>query len=412
MKSFNLILLVSIFLITACQGNQPKLDEQTKEIAKTQATIPALLDRPSALQQGKEWESVQNLFVKNRDKILKDEKNDEARLALAQIYIHEARVTGEHGHYYPAALKVLEGIDLSHSDDDIRFRMLAMKSGVQLSLHDFQAALETAEAAVAINPYNAQIYGALVDAQVELGNYEEAVKMADKMVSIRPDLRSYARVSYLREIHGQIDGAIEAMEMAVKAAYPGYEESAWARLTLGEMYEKYRTLEDAENQYKQILSERPDYPFAIAALGNIEMQRANYMKAEKLLKEATEIIPEFSFYESLAELYSITNRKEEFNNTMEELWVMLQEDTESGHNMTLEFANLKHHLAKAHGEALEYALTAYQKRPENIDVNCTLATIYFSLGDIKKANTHLQKASRTNAQFPALKTLQQQLAML
>ena len=412
MNYFNILLLAGMFLIVACQIKESNLDKQTAEIVNAQAAIPALLDRPSALQQGKEWESVQNLFVKNRDKILMDEKDDDARLTLAQIYIHEARVTGEHGHYYPAALKVLGGIDPSHSDDDIRFRMLAMKSGVQLSLHDFQAALKTAEAAVAINPYNAQIYGALVDAQVELGNYDEAVKMADKMVSIRPDLRSYARVSYLREIHGQIDGAIEAMEMAVKAAYPGYEESAWARLTLGEMYEKYRTLEDAENQYKQILSERPGYPFAIAALGNIEMQRANYEEAEKLLLKAAEIIPEFSFFESLAELYSITNREEEFNNTMEELWVMLQEDTESGHNMTLEFANLKHDLAKAHEEALKYALTAYKKRPENIDVNCTLATIYFSLGDLKKANAHLQKASRTNAQFPTLKALQQQLAMM
>ncbi|MCG8329193.1 MAG: tetratricopeptide repeat protein [Chitinophagales bacterium] len=412
MKYFNIILLAGICLITACQSNESNSNAQTEAIAKTQAAIPGLLDRPSALQQGKEWESVQNLFVKNRDKILVDEKSDEARLALAQIYIHEARVTGEHGHYYPAALKILDGIDPAHSDDDIRFRMLAMKSGVQLSLHDFHAALKTAKEAVIINPYNAQIYGALVDAQVELGNYEEAVKMADKMVSIRPDLRSYARVSYLREIYGDVDGAIEAMEMAVKAAYPGYEESAWARLTLGEMYEKYLTLEDAEKQYRQILIERPDYPFAIAALGNIELQRANYDEAEKLLKKAAEIIPEFSFYESLAELYRITGREEEFNNTMEALWVMLQDDTESGHNMALEFANLKHNLAKAHGEALEYALAAYQKRPENIDVNHTLATIYFGLGDIEKADMHLQKASRTNAQFPALKELQQELAMM
>ena len=46
------------------------------------------------------------------------------------------------------------------------------------------------------------------------GNYEEALKNADQMASIRPDLRSYSRVSYMREIHGDRDGAKQAMKMA------------------------------------------------------------------------------------------------------------------------------------------------------------------------------------------------------
>lgn len=403
-----LLLIAGIALLTACQN---EAQQKTAAVAEKHAAIPTLLDRPEALQQDKEWEKVQNKYVEYRDAILAGDEDAEDRLALAQLYIFEARVTGEHGHYYPAALEVLEGIPADHPVDDIRFRTLATRAGVQLSLHEFSTALQTAQQAVEINPYNAQIYGALVDAYVELGQYEKAVQMADKMVSIRPDLRSYARVSYLREIHGDVDGAIEAMEMAVKAGYPGYEETAWARLTLAEMYQKYRSLEDAEMQYKQILSERADYPFAIAALGDIEMQRGNYEKSEELLKKAAAIIPEFGFYESLAALYKETGRTEEFKTTMEELWVMLQEDTDSGHNMTLEYANLKHELAEAHQEALEYALIEYNKRPENIDVNQTLATIYHSLGDTNKANEHLQKALKTNARYPELRAIQQQLAM-
>lgn len=403
------LLLAFISILASCQNDS----QEEKEAATTQQQpqIAELLDRPAALQQGKEWERVQNKYVKHRDAILQQEDDAEDRLALAQVYIYEARVTGEHGHYYPAALGVLSGIPADHPNKDIRFRKLANQAGVQLSLHSFQEALTTAKAAVAINPYNAQIYGALVDAYVELGQYDKAVEMADKMVGIRPDLRSYARVSYLREIHGQVDAAIEAMELAVEAGYPGYEETAWARLTLAEMYQKYRSLEAAEMQYKQILSERPDYPFAIAALGDIEMQRGNYKEAERLLKKATGIIPEFGFYESLAALYKNTGRQQAFQSTMEELWVMLKEDTDSGHDMTLEYANLKHELEGAHKEALGYALKEYQKRPKNIDVNCTLAAIYSSLGQSEKASMHLQIASETNAQYPELKALQQQVAL-
>jgi hypothetical protein len=50
------------------------------------------------------------------------------------------------------------------------------------------------------------------------------------MMAIRPDLRSYSRVSYLREIFGDIPGAREAMLMAIQAGYPGQEETASTHL--------------------------------------------------------------------------------------------------------------------------------------------------------------------------------------
>lgn len=407
MKFIPTYLLVLLVAITACQS------EQTSDttVAENNTTLPKLLDRPDALQQGKEWEKVQNLYVKHRNAIQESTDNAADRLALAQVYIHEARVTGEHGHYYPAALEVLQGISDEHPDKDIRFRKLATRAGVELSLHDFNKGLASAKAAVEINPYNAQVYGALVDAYVELGQYDQAVAMADKMVSIRPDLRSYARVSYLREIHGDVDGALSAMEMAVQAGYPGNEETAWARLTLAEMYQKYRTPEAAEAQYQQILRERPDYPFAIAALGDIAAERGNYDKAEELLKEAAAIIPEFGFYESLAQVYRATGRDQLFKETLAELWVMLQEDTDSGHNMTLEYANLHQDLSEDYDKALGYAMEEYQKRPDNIDVNLALASIYNSQGKVAEAEKHLAVAARTNAQYPTIKALQQQLAM-
>ena len=53
------------------------------------------------------------------------------------------------------------------------------------------------------------------------------------MVDIRPDIRSYSRVSYLREIYGDYPGAIEAMKMAVDAGVAGDEATEWARIQLG-----------------------------------------------------------------------------------------------------------------------------------------------------------------------------------
>ncbi|MCB0556673.1 MAG: hypothetical protein KDD02_24215 [Phaeodactylibacter sp.] len=411
MKNYNILFLMALGLLGLFSSCQQAPDKESEKILAAYQDFPKLLDRHESIQQGKEWEHVQNLFGEYRQKLIKDPQDNATRLSLAELFINEARVTGEHGYYYPAALEALNGIRAKPEEKDLHFRALSAKAGVQLSLHDFSSALETATEAVSINPYNAQIYGALVDANVELGHYDEAVAMADKMVAIRPDLRSYARVSYLREIYGDVEGSIEAMKLAVSAGYPGYEQTAWARLTLGRLYEHYRSLEEAEQQFQMVLAERPDYPFAIAALGDIALQRKDYAKAERLLKKAATIIPEFSFYESLARLYKTQGRNQEFQATMDELLQMFREDTESGHDMNLEYAKLYSNLLDDPEKALEYAQKEYNRRPDNIDVNRVMASIYFKRGETELATRRLEVATRTHARYPELADLQMQLAV-
>ena len=332
----------------------------------------------------------------------KDPYAVEPRIKIAQIFTNEARVTGEHGHYYPAALKMVDkALELNKGENqDLEFQALATKASVQLSQHDFEDALATAKSAIAINPYNAQIYGALVDAHVELGNYTEAVAAADKMVSIRPDLRSYSRISYLREIHGDVDGAKDAMNRAVKAGAPGYESTAWARLTLGELYARYDERDKAEQQYRMILRERPNYPFAIAALGQLKMDEGDYAGAEKLVQEAADIIPEVGYYIQLAEIYDRTGRPEEAKEVEKEIFEMLQDDVDSGHNMDMEYATFYRDHLQDYDKAMEYAQREYKKRPGNIDVNRMLASLYAKMDKTNEAAPYLDVAGSTNSPTP------------
>ncbi|MBK8111769.1 MAG: tetratricopeptide repeat protein [Saprospiraceae bacterium] len=166
---------------------------------KNEFAVPELLDRNERITMGKEWDQVQSKYVSLRNQLLTNSNDHKAATSMAYLFIKEARITGEHGHYYPAAQSMLNHIlESKDLDNENRFNALVTKAGVQLSLHDFQTALHTAEEAILLNPYNSQIYGVLVDCHIELGNYKEAVAVADKMMAIRPDLRSYSRVSYLR----------------------------------------------------------------------------------------------------------------------------------------------------------------------------------------------------------------------
>jgi tetratricopeptide (TPR) repeat protein len=381
MKSNHLV-FIGMLLLMACKPN-PRPDVTADY---------TLLERNARLQHGKEWEQIHNTYTQLIDKIRKNPTSAKPYIELAELCMIEARVTGEHGHYYPQALSLLEkGLENAGKDEDIQFRALSDKASVQLSLHQFEQALVTAQQAVRFNPYNAQIYGAMVDAYLELGQYKQAVEMADKMVSIRPDLRSYSRVSYLREIYDDIPGAIEAMRQAVESGYPGYEESAWARLQLGNLIKKSGDIKEAELQFLTILEERPNYPFAIHALAELKMEQNDLTEAEKLLDQAIELIPEVSFYITKAELKKKQGHTQEALAIAQEVIKMLQDDEKAGHKMDITYAQVYSDLLGDRKKSLEYALREYDARPENIEVNQYLADLYRGLGDQQKADQHQNK---------------------
>lgn len=53
-------------------------------------------------------------------------------------------------------------------------------------------------------------------------------------------------------------------------------------------------------------------------------------------------------------------------------------------------------------KALEHALAEYNRRPDNIDVNETVAWVYYKRGAYDNAKPFIEKALRTNCKNPAL----------
>ncbi|MHA6250003.1 tetratricopeptide repeat protein [Pontibacter sp. CAU 1760] len=358
--------------------------------------IPPLKDRQGPISTTSEWLNTKAAINELQFKLRKNKNDTQSKLLLALAYMQEARITGEHPYYYPAALQLVnEVLDRKNADPAIRFEATVAKASIELSLHQFENARETGMEALKMNAQRAAIYGVLCDANVELGDYDQAIVMADKMVAIRPDLMSYARVSYLREIHGDLDGAIQAMEMAANAGMPGLEQTAWTKYTLGQLYEKTGNLQQAEVIYQQILNERPSYAFAIGGLGKLEAKKGNTPKAIELLEQAAAVLPEFTFQEELTSLYSEAGQKNKAADTLKELLAGLEEDQEAGHIVDLELASIYSELGHDYDTALKYAMKEYKRRPNNIDVNKTLAAIYYKQQNYKQASAHLQRAMRT-----------------
>ena len=399
MKMLQILSVISFIIVfSSCQ--------QTNSSTQQQDGIPKLLNRSHVIGPEEEMGHMLDMYNKLALKIKSNPNDVEAHLSLAELFMQEARISGEHGYYYPAALSVISEVMTSELKDPIKYRALLDKASILLSLHQFAEAKTVGEQALALNAFSADAYGVLVDANVELGNYGKAVELADKMVSIRPDLRSYSRVSYLREIHGQVNGAIEAMKLAVSAGYPGMEQTEWARLTLGHLYERYGSLDSAMMQYEMALSARPNYPFAIAAIANLYETMGQNEKADSLNDVAKNLIPEVSFFVHEANWEKNRGKSDEVKRMTKVILAMMADDEKAGHKMGLETARVYLDLLEDPEKALSYAMEEYKVRPDNIDINRMMAEIYYSQGDMTKTQEHLQKALHTGSMDPETKCLE------
>lgn len=373
--------------------------------AKKENRIYPVLDRKGLASETDEFKAVLARSTALLNTIKAKPGDIKSKIALATLYVQEARASGNYMYYDQAALKYVNAVLVEVPEN---FDALSLKALLLMSQHHFAEGLKLAEEAKNINPYNAFIYGLIVDGNVEMGNYAAAVENSDKMVSIRPDIRSYSRISYLREIHGDYPGAIEAMKMAVSAGVPGDEGTEWSRIQLGHLYENTGDMKSAEMHYTISLQNRPGYPYALAGLARVAVYSGNYKQAINYYLQADALVNDFTIKEELSDAYRAAGEMEESTaqanaviEGMNAAAAKEKKDDSAGHysDRELAYAYLK---VNRFDKALDHALLEYNRRPANIDINETLAWVYYSKGNYEKALPFAKTALRTNCQNPTL----------
>jgi tetratricopeptide (TPR) repeat protein len=402
MKKSSIYAITLILFFTAIGLIIFKYNKDEKNRA---SIVYELQQRKGSSGNSQEWASMKSSASSLAAAIRKNPQDQKSLLALAALFIQEARVTGNYVYYDMAAMKYINTV---LAKDSANFTALIYKSLIYLSQHHFADGLATAEKAQKINPYNAFVYGIIVDGNVEMGKYDSAVANSDKMVSIRPDLRSYSRISYLREIYGDYPGAIEAMKMAVQAGAPGDESTEWSRVQLGHLYENTGELKYAEMHYTIALQERPNYAYALAGLARIALASKDYNKAIAYYLEADSLVNDYAFKEELVDVYHLAGQKDKADAVSKIVIDGMSKDSQLGNtnesighyaDRELAYAYLK---INNYDKALEHALLEYNRRPDNIDVNETVAWVYYQKGDYAKAASYINTAVKTHSKNPTL----------
>lgn len=202
-----------------------------------------------------------------------------------------------------AAFERLRALDRRNVDALIGLGTLAM------SRHHFREALELGRAATRLAPELARPYAVLVDAQTELGDYAGAERSVDRMIDLRPDLSSYARVSFQRELRGDLDGAMEAMRLAVASSGDVPENAAYTQSLLGHLEATRGRRGAARRAYEAAVRRVDGYVPALAGLAKLDASGGRVRRAVAAMREVVRRQPLPEHVVALGELEVLAGKR-------------------------------------------------------------------------------------------------------
>jgi tetratricopeptide (TPR) repeat protein len=238
-----------------------------------------------------------------------------ARERLGWAFVAKARESLDPGYYVMAdwCARCIAERDPNSAE------ALLLAGHIHHSLHRFRAAEEVARKLVRQRG-DWFDHGLLGDALMEMGRLDEAATHYQHMMDVRPGPQSYSRASHLRWLRGDLAGAIELMEMAVRAISPRSRESAaWMHARLAQYLLQSGTIEKAERTVDRALSIFPDYPPALLTLGRIRLARSDFAAALPALRTAADANPLPDYQWALLDALEQTGRRAEAHEVRQKL---------------------------------------------------------------------------------------------
>jgi tetratricopeptide (TPR) repeat protein len=315
---------------------------------------------------------------------------------LAIAFMQKARETGDFAVNARAEAAIKRSLELAPGNQEAT----RLQAYLLLTYHRFGEALEVARRAVEQQPRDYEAYGALTDALVELGRYDEARKSVQAMLDLRPYTASYARASYLRSLYGNTEGAIEAMRLAVQSANPGNPENvAWCYVHLGDELMNAGRRDEAEKEYDRALFAFPDYYLALAAKARARVAAGDLEGAVGFYARSLERVPSPEVAAEFGNLLTKLGRAGEAKRQYDLVEFIEREgaagaDTYS-RNLALFWAD--------RGTKLDEALAiARRERAKRADIytNDVLAWCLFKKGQLDEARAEIEQALRLGTKDP------------
>ena len=337
--------------------------------------------------------TLQAMIEQMQARIARSDHDHEAYAQLGLLFLQRVRSNGDAADYERAD----QALSAALAREPQQVDALVGKGILALALHDFRGALEWAEQARAINPLRPDILGIMTDAYVELGQYEAAVATLQQMMDLRPGLAAYSRTAYLRELHGDVDGAISMMELAAETGVPGDEPTLWTMVQLGNLYFNRGDLAAAENLYQAALRQSPNYVYAQAGMARVWAAQGRVEDAIAHYRQVVTRIPLPEFTIALGELLEATGDMAGAREQYEVVELVQRLNAAAGMNVDLEMALFASDHSADKVAALTQAEAAYANR-QTVHTADVLAWALFHNGRADEARTYMEEVLRLGTQ--------------
>lgn len=247
----------------------------------SQPASASLPSRPLALMAPGGSTRTDQLIATLQKNLRRAPRSPEAWVRLGHAWARKARELSDPGLYRSAAGCVDAALELAPGHRPAT----ALRGLVLLDAHRFDEARRTGEQLLEADREDLAALRIVADASVELGRFDEAVQVTQRMVDLKPSLPSYARASYLRWLTGDVAGALEAARLAIDAGGDA-EPRAWMLVQTALMFWHRGDLDGADAGLDAALAQQADYAPALAGKGRVALSRGDPRGAAGWLERA------------------------------------------------------------------------------------------------------------------------------
>ena len=309
--------------------------------------------------------------------------------ALALALSRRARETSDPDYYELAGEAVTQSLRLVPDNFEAR----KIETWIALGKHEFSRALVLARALSKSRPDDILAYALLTDACIETGNYDEAEKAAQWALDMRPgEISGLTRAAYLRELFGDIQGAVDLMQSAYNKTAPSeVEDRAWILTQFAHLQLLNGKPDVAEPALSDALKLFPSYHYALGNMVQVRIAQKRYDEAVGVARKFIVAAPHpenlFVLGETLAQAGKSDESKAVFSNF--EVKALAESEGSDNANRELVFYYINH--ADKPTEGLRIAKREMQSR-QDIFTRDAYAWALQANGEFKQALSEMEKA--------------------
>ncbi|SFN85043.1 Tetratricopeptide (TPR) repeat [Streptomyces sp. cf124] len=223
---------------------------------------------------------------------------------LGLAYVEQARVKGDPSRYPQAQKALKRSLELRPDNDPA----LAGLAALAAARHEFEDALRYADRALKENPYSERALCSRVDALVELGRYDDALKAVRLADTRRPGIPVFTRYAYVYELRGDVKTARRVLEQALDSATTR-GDIAYVATQLGQLAWKQGDYGTALDRYARALGADDTYLPALEGRARAQAASGDGADAVRGLEQVVSAYPLPGPLVVLGELYEAKGDK-------------------------------------------------------------------------------------------------------